>query len=82
MVALRAGQIVADGPPQDVLTEALLARVFGVRARILPHPVDGVPLCLPFAITNTSGEETPDAETAIASAAEAAERTAERHVGP
>lgn len=81
MVALRAGQIVADGPPQDVLTEALLAEVFGVRARILPHPVDGVPLCLPFAATaGTPREEPPDAETARTPATEAAEKTAGQRV--
>ena len=33
MLVLHAGRLVADGPPADVLTEALLADVFGVRAR-------------------------------------------------
>jgi iron complex transport system ATP-binding protein len=36
LVVLDAGHLVADGPPADVLTEALLARVFGVRAA--PEP--------------------------------------------
>jgi len=81
MVTLRAGQIVADGPPQEVLTEALLAEVFGVRARILPHPVDGVPLCLPFAITDAPREQPPDAHTTITSAAETAEKTVGQRAG-
>lgn len=48
LVALKEGRIVADGPPREVLTTALLAEVFEVDAPILPHPVDGLPVCLPF----------------------------------
>ncbi|GFM95557.1 ABC transporter ATP-binding protein [Streptomyces fulvorobeus] len=36
-----AGRIVASGPPHDVLTPALLAEVFGVRAHRVPHPETG-----------------------------------------
>jgi iron complex transport system ATP-binding protein len=35
VVVLRAGRIVADGAPADVLTETLLHDVFGVAARVL-----------------------------------------------
>lgn len=51
LIVLRAGQIVADGTPRDVLTEELLADVFHVRARIVRHPVDGSPVCLPYAVS-------------------------------
>ncbi|MFJ3705342.1 MULTISPECIES: ABC transporter ATP-binding protein [Streptomyces] len=37
-----AGRIVASGAPHDVLTPALLADVFGVRAHRVPHPETGV----------------------------------------
>lgn len=50
LIVLRAGQIVADGTPRDVLTEALLADVFQVQAQIVAHPVDGSPVCLPYAV--------------------------------
>ncbi len=50
MVVLRAGRIVADGPPWEVLTASLLADVFHVQAHIISHPADGLPACLPYTI--------------------------------
>jgi len=47
LVALRAGQVVAQGPPGDVVTEAMVADVFGVTARVVPDPVTGGPLVVP-----------------------------------
>jgi iron complex transport system ATP-binding protein len=49
LVAMRAGQVVAAGPPADVLTPALLADVFGVRCRVLPDPDSATPLIVPVA---------------------------------
>lgn len=50
IVVLQNGRIVADGAPRDVLTSSLLADVFQVQAHILDHPVDGVPVCLPYSV--------------------------------
>ncbi|MGW0758885.1 ABC transporter ATP-binding protein [Streptomyces sp. NPDC002814] len=41
---LHAGEVVASGPPRDVLTPALMAEVFGVRAAVVDHPLTGDPL--------------------------------------
>ncbi|MFF7366708.1 ABC transporter ATP-binding protein [Streptomyces tricolor] len=41
---LHAGAVVASGPPREVLTPALLAEVFGVRAAVVEHPLTGDPL--------------------------------------
>jgi iron complex transport system ATP-binding protein len=38
-----AGRLVADGPPAEVLTTALLAEVYRVKAEVSPHPHTGVP---------------------------------------
>lgn len=38
LIVLNHGHKVADAPPTDVLTPALLADVFHVRSTILPHP--------------------------------------------
>ncbi|MFJ8504728.1 ABC transporter ATP-binding protein [Streptomyces avermitilis] len=41
---LHDGAVVASGPPREVLTPALLAEVFGVRAAVVDHPLTGDPL--------------------------------------
>jgi iron complex transport system ATP-binding protein len=53
MIVLQAGRIVAIGPSAAGLTPALLNEVFQVQAYIISHPVDGLPVCLPYAV----GEE-------------------------
>ena len=47
LIVMSEGQVVAQGRPTDVLTEALLAEVFGLRARVLEDPVSGGPLVIP-----------------------------------
>ncbi|MFC9927477.1 ABC transporter ATP-binding protein [Streptomyces sp. NPDC127190] len=41
---LHEGAVVASGPPRDVLTPALMAEVFGVRAAVVDHPLTRDPL--------------------------------------
>ncbi len=41
MVLMTAGTVVADGPPDEVLTAARLREVFGVTAEVRRHPVTG-----------------------------------------
>ncbi|MHC4598885.1 MAG: ABC transporter ATP-binding protein [Planctomycetota bacterium] len=41
---LHEGRIAADGPPGDVITQAMLADAFGVRLEISPDPITGRPL--------------------------------------
>ncbi len=38
VIVLHEGRIAADGPPSEVLTAALLARVYGVEAVVAPGP--------------------------------------------
>jgi iron complex transport system ATP-binding protein len=49
LIAMRAGQVVAAGPPSDVLTPALVADVFSVRCRVLTDPDSKTPLIVPVA---------------------------------
>ncbi|WP_037970750.1 ABC transporter ATP-binding protein [Streptosporangium amethystogenes] len=49
LVAMRDGRVVAAGPPSEVLTEALLAEVFELDAKIIEDPVAGTPLVVPIA---------------------------------
>jgi iron complex transport system ATP-binding protein len=47
LLLLAQGRLVADGPPAEVLTEPLLREVYGMGARVLPHPlIAGRPLIL------------------------------------
>ncbi|WP_243791221.1 ABC transporter ATP-binding protein [Saccharopolyspora gloriosae] len=48
LVAMRDGVIVEEGTPSDVLTEELLADVFGLNARVIPDPVAGTPMVVPI----------------------------------
>jgi iron complex transport system ATP-binding protein len=48
LVAMREGRIVAAGEPAEVITEPLLAEVFGLAARVIPDPVAGTPLVVPI----------------------------------
>ncbi len=47
VVALRAGRIVAAGPPADVITPAVVREVLGVEVLVVEDPVTGGPLCVP-----------------------------------
>ena len=48
VVAMRAGRIVAQGPPAEVFTVELLAEVFGLAALVVPDPATGTPLVVPL----------------------------------
>ncbi|MEU0482714.1 ABC transporter ATP-binding protein [Streptosporangium sp. NPDC006013] len=48
LVAMRDGRVVAAGPPPEVLTEALLAEVFELDAKVIEDPVAGTPLVVPI----------------------------------
>lgn len=47
LVVMKSGQRVTQGSPEKVFTEAMLADVFGLNARIITDPETGTPLCLP-----------------------------------
>jgi iron complex transport system ATP-binding protein len=48
IVVLDDGRIVADGTPTAVVTEDLLADVYRVEARVIPHPTNGLPTVVPL----------------------------------
>ncbi len=47
LVALRAGEIVAQGAPAEVVTEQVVADVFGMRCALVPDPLSGTPMVVP-----------------------------------
>lgn len=44
VTVLHQGQVVAAGPPAEILTSQLLAEVYGVTATVIAHPTTGRPL--------------------------------------
>ncbi|GAA1899543.1 ABC transporter ATP-binding protein [Asanoa iriomotensis] len=47
LIAMSGGQIVAEGPPSEVVTAALVEKVFGLSCLIVPDPVAGTPMIVP-----------------------------------
>ena len=48
LVALRGGQIVAQGSPEKVMTPENILQVFGLRAEVITDPVTETPMCVPI----------------------------------
>lgn len=48
MVVMRAGEIVAEGTPEEVLTPELLATSFGLTSQIVRDPISGTPMVVPI----------------------------------
>jgi iron complex transport system ATP-binding protein len=61
MIALRDGQIMAEGAPCDIVTEQMVSDVFGLSARIIADPETGLPMIVPrptsrrFSYVNSDG---------------------------
>ncbi|MGO1166059.1 MAG: ABC transporter ATP-binding protein [Janibacter sp.] len=49
LIAMRHGEIVAEGPPRDVVTADTVHAVFGVRARVIDDPETATPMVIPRA---------------------------------
>ncbi len=47
LIALKAGQIVAQGNPAEVVTAELVEQVFGLSCEVIADPLTGTPLVLP-----------------------------------
>lgn len=48
LVVMREGQIVMQGPPNDIVDAALIERVFDLPCRIIPDPVSNTPMIVPL----------------------------------
>ena len=47
LALMDAGRIVAVGAPREVLTQSNIARVYGERVAVIPHPETGAPIVVP-----------------------------------
>ncbi|SDZ29828.1 iron complex transport system ATP-binding protein [Micromonospora pattaloongensis] len=49
LIAMRAGRIVAEGEPGEIVTAELIEEVFGLPCRVIDDPETGTPLVVPAA---------------------------------
>ena len=61
LIAMKAGEVVAEGPPSDVVTEQLVSDVFGLESRVIPDPVSGTPMVVPVGRHHSNGGSIPSA---------------------
>lgn len=47
LIAMREGAVVAEGPPDEIVTEALIEQVFGLPALVMADPLTGRPMIIP-----------------------------------
>ncbi|WP_030176456.1 ABC transporter ATP-binding protein [Spirillospora albida] len=58
LIALKDGAVVAQGPPGEIVTPALIEDVFGLPCQVIPDPVTATPLIVPL---SRSHDTTPTA---------------------
>jgi iron complex transport system ATP-binding protein len=66
LIAMRGGRLVAQGAPDEVITEELVHDVFGLRCRVMTDPVSGTPMVVPIGRHNNLVAETSDAAAGTA----------------
>ncbi|HWM40469.1 MAG TPA: ABC transporter ATP-binding protein [Streptomyces sp.] len=58
LIAMRDGQVVAQGTPGDIVTAQLVEEVFGMPCRVIEDPESGTPLVVPAARERTRAART------------------------
>ncbi|WP_353941703.1 ABC transporter ATP-binding protein [Streptomyces sp. HUAS MG91] len=49
LIALRDGEVIAEGAPKDIVTADLVERLFGMKCQVIDDPETGTPLVVPAA---------------------------------
>ena len=63
LVVMRRGRIHCQGKPADIVTEEMVADVFGLTCQVVPDPVAGTPLIVPVGRHHTSDPQPGKGET-------------------
>lgn len=48
LIAMKAGKVIAEGAPSDIVTEELIEEVFDLKCKVIPDPVTNTPLIIPL----------------------------------
>jgi iron complex transport system ATP-binding protein len=57
---MKSGQLVTEGPPDEVFTCEVIRDVFGVESKVVRHPVSGRPMCIPLRGRVSGAQATDD----------------------
>lgn len=60
IIAMKAGSIVAQGDPSEVITANLVEEVYGLKCQIIDDPETGTPLVIPRASGRLRARKLPD----------------------
>ncbi|MEW1612955.1 MULTISPECIES: ABC transporter ATP-binding protein [unclassified Streptomyces] len=60
LIVMRAGSILAQGHPREVITAELLYEAFGLRAKVIDDPVGDRPLIVPIGRTHVLLDPAPE----------------------
>ena len=60
LIAMKSGEIVAQGSPKEVITPTILDNLYGVQCDLMEDPSTGAPVLLNVRRSNTSTESEPD----------------------
>ncbi len=63
IVAMKAGRILAQGPPEDIVTAELLREVYGADCDLFPVPGSDLPFCMPRGRHEASAESIAAAQS-------------------
>jgi ABC-type cobalamin/Fe3+-siderophores transport system ATPase subunit len=55
LIAMKQGEIVAEGDPREIITAELVADVYGLACEVIPDPQTGTPLVVPAARAARAG---------------------------
>ena len=61
IVAMKAGRIVGEGTPSEVVTAATVEEVFGLRCVVGKDPVSGTPMVVPMSRHHNGVADSADA---------------------
>jgi iron complex transport system ATP-binding protein len=77
LIAMKDGAIVAEGNPDEVITEQVVQDVFGLAVKVIPDPVAGTPMVVPIGRHTSPGSAGgPDSPESLAARALAASSAA------
>ncbi len=64
LIVMKAGTVVAQGPPAEVMTAQLVEDVFAMPCRVIDDPETGTPMVVPADRHRRRGSRTPEAASA------------------